>query len=80
MSDPKTTPDSLSSLIAEVEAAGFDWAVGRSEGGHYEAAVEPAPAPYIGDDMSGPGCASGDSPYDALLSAFHAAKERANVG
>lgn len=63
----------IEELIERIEAAGFDWAVGRYKGKFYGSAVERAPREYIGDDMSGPGCEGGDTPYEALNNAFLAA-------
>lgn len=64
--------ETLEQLIARIEASGFDWAVGRYSGKRYGSAVEKSPRDYIGDDMSGPGCNGGDTPYEALLNAFNA--------
>jgi hypothetical protein len=71
--EPETTD--LVGLIETIEAAGYDWAVGRS-GAWYESAIEKAPRAYIGDDMSGPGCGVGTTAYEALYSL---AKERGIV-
>jgi hypothetical protein len=65
----------LASLIAAIEAAGYDWAVGRN-GSYYAAAIENHPREYIGDDMSGPSCGSGSTAYEAL---HELAKERGIV-
>lgn len=63
--------ETLEQLIQRIEAAGYDWAVGRYHGKFYGSACEKAPRGYIGDDMSGPGCGGGDTPYEALLDAFN---------
>lgn len=53
-------------LIAAIEKAGFDWAVGRDGDHGYAATIELHPSHYIGDSMSGPGCSYGATPYEAL--------------
>jgi hypothetical protein len=62
--------ETLEQLIARIEAAGFDWAVGRESGKFNAAACEKAPASYIGDYLAGPGGENGDTPYEALFNAF----------
>ena len=63
--------ETLEQLIARIETAGYDWAVGRTSGKFYGSACEKSPRQYIGDDMSGPTCGGGDTAYDALLNAFN---------
>lgn len=66
----------LIGLMAAIDAAGYDWAVGRDGVHGYAAAIEPHPSQYIGDSMSGPGCKGGKTPYEAL---YAAAKEEGIV-
>lgn len=64
----------LDELIAQVEAAGFDWALARYSGQHYGAAVVKSPCEFMGDEVHGPSGVDGATPYAALLSAFEAAR------
>jgi hypothetical protein len=71
MKDDRPDSTDLTALIAAIEAAGYDWAVGGGRG-YYIAAVERHPSLYIGETISGPRCQDGTTPHAAL---YASAKE-----
>lgn len=60
----------LEELIAQVEAAGFSWAIACPRLGYYTAVLEPAPDQFIGDSLVFAGAEDGDTPLAALQAAF----------
>lgn len=68
----------LDDLTAEIQKAGYSWALEGGPDGHYAAEVRPlANSDYIGDALAGPGASYGGTAIEALKAAWDKARAEA---